>query len=91
MPVRDGGAMDIDLVIRARAGDETAFDRLVEMSYGRLLAVAYRILRDRGLADDAAQHTLVEAWRSLPRLRDPARFERQLPPIKLVDTATTCR
>jgi RNA polymerase sigma-70 factor (ECF subfamily) len=67
--------LDIDLVVRAQHADEAAFERLAETSYGRLLGIAYRILRDRAQADDAVQHTLIEAWRTLPRLRDPARFE----------------
>ena len=33
------------------------------------------ILRDEYGAQDAVQDTLVEAWRSLPGLRDPDRFE----------------
>ena len=33
------------------------------------------ILRDRGWAEDAAQDALVRAWRDLPSLRDPDRFD----------------
>ena len=40
-----------------------------------LYAVAYRILRDSNLAEDALQNALVLAWRRLPKLRDPDRFE----------------
>jgi RNA polymerase sigma-70 factor (ECF subfamily) len=40
-----------------------------------LLAVAYRILRDLGRAEDVVQQTLVTAWLELPSLRDPDRFE----------------
>jgi RNA polymerase sigma-70 factor (ECF subfamily) len=40
-----------------------------------LYAVAWRILRDTGLAEDALQNALVLAWRRLPKLRDPDRFE----------------
>ena len=41
----------------------------------RLLAIAYRILRDLGLAEDAVQQSLVLAWRELPSLRDVERFD----------------
>ena len=41
----------------------------------RLHAVAYRILRDTDLAEDATQQALLNVWRDLPQLRDPARFE----------------
>ncbi len=64
-----------DLVIRARAGDVDAFSQLVARSIGRLTAVARMILRDEYAAQDAVQETFIEAWRSLPGLRDPDKFE----------------
>jgi RNA polymerase sigma factor (sigma-70 family) len=41
----------------------------------RFKQVAYRILRDRHLAEDAMQQALIEIWRKLPTLRDPERFD----------------
>ncbi|HEY8238430.1 MAG TPA: sigma-70 family RNA polymerase sigma factor, partial [Candidatus Limnocylindrales bacterium] len=41
----------------------------------RLFAIAQRILRDVDRAEDAMQQALVIAWRELPRLRDPDRFD----------------
>jgi RNA polymerase sigma-70 factor (ECF subfamily) len=67
--------MDTKLVIRAQRGDEAAFAAITASSYVRLQGVAYRILRDPYLAEDATQQALVEVWRNLPSLRDPARFE----------------
>jgi RNA polymerase sigma-70 factor (ECF subfamily) len=64
-----------DLVVRARGGDRDAFSELVARSTGRLTAVARMILRDEYAAQDAVQETFIEAWRSLPRLREPERFE----------------
>ncbi len=64
-----------DLVIRARAGDRDAFSELVGRSVGRLTAVARMILRDEYAAQDAVQETFIQAWRALPGLRDPDRFE----------------
>ena len=63
------------LVEQARAGDEEAFASLARGAGDRLLAIAYRILRDLGLAEDAVQQTLVLAWRELPSLRDVDRFD----------------
>jgi len=63
------------LVERARAGDEEAFASLARGAGDRLLSIAYRILRDLGLAEDAVQQTLVLAWRELPTLRDVDRFD----------------
>lgn len=67
--------MQVALVERARAGDEEAFASLARGAGDRLLAIAYRILRDLGLAEDAVQQTLVLAWRELPSLRDVDRFD----------------
>lgn len=62
-------------MIRAREGDHSAFSELAARSIGRLTAAARMILRDEYAAQDAVQDTLVQAWRSLPGLRDPERFE----------------
>jgi RNA polymerase sigma-70 factor (ECF subfamily) len=67
--------MDSELVVRAQRGDPEAFTGLVDALGGRLHAVAYSILRDRDAAADATQHALMAAWRGLPGLRDPERFE----------------
>jgi len=65
----------VALVERARAGDEEAFASLARGAGDRLLAIAFRILRDLGHAEDAVQQTLVLAWRELPALRDAERFD----------------
>ncbi len=67
--------MDTDLVVRAQGGDEVAFTRLAQVAHPRLQQLAYRILRDRELAADAAQQATLSIWRNLPQLREPARFE----------------
>jgi RNA polymerase sigma-70 factor (ECF subfamily) len=48
---------------------------LVTASATRLDAAARLILRDPELARDAVQNAMVRAWRDLPGLRDPARFD----------------
>ena len=67
--------MDRDLVEQARRGDREAFAVLVHQVSDVLYAVAFRILRDPGLAEDALQNALVLAWRRIPKLREPDRFE----------------
>ena len=67
--------MDQTLVAQARQGDREAFAVLVHQVSDSLFAVAFRILRDSGRAEDALQNALVLAWRRLPRLRDADRFE----------------
>ena len=63
------------LVALAKRGDEEAFADLARVVGDRLMAIAYRILRDADRAEDAVQQTLVIAWRELPNLRDDGRFD----------------
>jgi RNA polymerase sigma-70 factor (ECF subfamily) len=62
-------------VEQARHGDEEAFGALVRIVGDRCIFIAHRILRDADLAQDAVQLALVQAWKELPTLRDPDRFE----------------
>jgi len=78
--------LDRDLVEQSQRGDREAFAILARTHGDRLVAIAQRILRDLGQAEDAAQQTLVIAWRELPRLRDPDRFEAWLQRL-LVNTS----
>ena len=48
---------------------------LVRARVDRLYSIARRILRDVDRAEDALQDALVIAWRDLPDLRDPDRFD----------------
>jgi RNA polymerase sigma-70 factor (ECF subfamily) len=67
--------VDLALVERARKGDRDAFGALASEISDRLYSVAARIVRDPDAAGDALQSALVQIWRDLPSLRDPARFE----------------
>jgi len=67
--------MQQELVERARRGDHDAFAALAGTAISRLDSAAWLILRDADLAQDAVQNALVRAWRDLPTLRDPERFD----------------
>ena len=56
--------MDIQLVVRAQAGDADAFSTLATTIADRLHRVAYNIVRDRHLAQDATQQALLSMWQS---------------------------
>ena len=63
-----------ELVVRAQAGDLDAFGRLVQQTQAMAYAVAKGVLRDSGLAEDAAQDAYLRAFRRLADLEDPASF-----------------
>jgi RNA polymerase sigma factor (sigma-70 family) len=63
------------LVELARQGDHDAFAELARAAVVRLDQAARLILRDPELARDAVQEGLIRAWRDLPSLRDPDRFD----------------
>ena len=62
-------------MVQAQAGDHNAFEVLAQSVVRRLYGTAMLIIRDPDGANDAVQETLIEAWRSLPQLRDPDAFE----------------
>jgi RNA polymerase sigma-70 factor (ECF subfamily) len=64
-----------DLVERAKRGDHDAFATLAGDAIARLDAAARLILRDPELARDGVQDGYLRAWRTLPALRDPDRFD----------------
>ena len=67
--------MQRELVERARRGDHDAFAVLVRSAIPRLTGTAELITRDPERAQDALQNALIRAWRDLPGLRDPDKFE----------------
>ena len=67
--------MDRDLIEAAQRGDQSAFVDLVRSRGDRLFGIARHMLRDFDRAEDALQDALVIAWRDLPSLRDPDRFD----------------
>jgi RNA polymerase sigma factor (sigma-70 family) len=61
-------------VVRARNGDLDAFGQLVRQTQTMVFAVAVNVLRDAGLAQDAAQEAYLTAFRCLSELQEPAAF-----------------
>jgi len=65
---------DRELVARARAGDQDAFEALVRQHAPQLYRLLVRMLGNATSAEDVAQECFVRAWRALPSFRGEARF-----------------
>lgn len=64
-----------DMVARARQGESSAFDKLIEPLRRSLFSYIYRMVTHRSDAEDLLQDTFVRALESLPRFRGDAKFK----------------
>src|SRR4029453_6729409 len=67
-------AAEAAVVALAIGGDAAAFSELVERRQTWLRNLLRRLCRDHALADDLAQQVLLQAWRSLDKLRSVTAF-----------------
>lgn len=63
-----------DLIRRAQDGDQRAFEAIARKHSEPLFRCALTLCRDRQMAEDVSQETLVEAWRSIGRFDGRCRF-----------------
>jgi RNA polymerase sigma-70 factor (ECF subfamily) len=67
-------ASDEELVLRARHGNNAAFDELVRRFRGAVIAVAEQTTGSRDCAEDVAQDAFTRAYTRFSQLRDRERF-----------------
>ena len=65
---------DEDLALAAATGDRAAFAALLERTYDRLFALAFRLTGDRAEAEDLTQDVCIALPRKLAGCRGDARF-----------------
>jgi RNA polymerase sigma factor (sigma-70 family) len=63
-----------DWVAAAQGGDKEAFSEIVKRCQDMAYGIAYAMLGDTGLAQDAAQEAFIAAYLNLSALREPAAF-----------------
>ncbi|MEQ1701539.1 MAG: RNA polymerase sigma factor [Ilumatobacteraceae bacterium] len=66
--------LDDATVVAFRRGDEAAVRSVYRQYSGLVLAVAHRVLSDRGLAEEATQQTFLQAWRSASTFEEGREF-----------------
>src|SRR5215471_11042815 len=62
-----GRTDDMNLALRIRTGDQSAFRELVERHQSRIFRVLYGILNHRADAEDVAQDVFAKVYFSIPR------------------------
>ena len=63
-----------ELIERCRSGDDTAFAELVDRYKDLVYGLIYRMVPDRGVADDLSQEVFLKVHRGLPYFRGEARL-----------------
>ena len=75
------------LIVRAKRGDDAAYEQLLAMVIEPAHKLACGLLQDSHLAEDVVQEAAVRAWRKLKNLRDGA----SIAPWFLGIVANQCR
>ena len=65
---------DVQLMLKAAAGDQSAFEQLVTRYQDRLVGFFFHLVHDRTAAEDLAQETFLRVYRSRERYEPTARF-----------------
>jgi RNA polymerase sigma factor (sigma-70 family) len=84
------GRSEFELIVRARAGDPRAFERIVTLHTERVHAMLRRCNVDPHDTDDLAQEVFLRAWRGLPRFDERAQLSTWLSRIA-INEAHRCR
>jgi len=65
---------DVQLMLRAKRGDDVAFSQLVENYQDRLVAVLYHLLGNQEAAEDSAQEVFLRIYRNRKKYEAKAKF-----------------
>ncbi|MGH7909030.1 MAG: RNA polymerase sigma factor [Thermodesulfobacteriota bacterium] len=65
---------DIELMLRAKTGDDSAFTELMRRHYKGVVNYVYRFINDRANSEDLAQEVFLRVYRSVKRYNPQAKF-----------------
>lgn len=72
--VAGGESSDAEIMLRAKAGDQSAFDYLVQKYRRPLVSFMYRMARNSAAAEDLAQEVFLRVYRSRASYEASAKF-----------------
>lgn len=65
---------DAELMRRTAAGEERAFEELIERHQSRVIGTVAKMLGDASASEDLAQQVFIRVWQSAPRYAATAKF-----------------
>jgi RNA polymerase sigma-70 factor (ECF subfamily) len=68
------GLTDAEVMLRVKAGDDSAFDYLVQKYRRPMISFMYRMARNAGVAEDLAQEVFLRVYRSRANYEASAKF-----------------
>jgi RNA polymerase sigma-70 factor (ECF subfamily) len=69
-----GGLSDAEMMLRVKAGDDAAFDYLVQKYRRPIVSFMYRMAHNAGVAEDLAQEVFLRVYRSRANYEPSAKF-----------------
>ena len=66
--------IDLPLVKRVKKGDYRAFDLLVLKYQSRVIATAFKFVKEKQLAEDIAQEAFIKSYKSIDSFREESSF-----------------
>jgi RND family efflux transporter MFP subunit len=82
---------DEELIVEAKGGSISAFEKLVVRYQGRIFRIAQKIARSREDAEEIAQSAFVQAFRNLSKFRGDSRFSTWLTSITVNESLMKIR
>lgn len=74
VPVGTGGLSDAEMMLRVKAGDDAAFDYLVQKYRRPMIGFMYRMAHNMAAAEDLAQEVFLRIYRSRTSYEPSAKF-----------------
>jgi len=65
---------ELEIIARAKQGDQQAFHQLYQNYHRRIYALCWRMLADKDSAEDVCQEVFVQLWQKINNFRGESKF-----------------